>query len=159
LKKIIISVVSCLLLFTSDMAIAGDVERPCEVKDLVGAWELITAKYAGVVPDAYHDLLQPYQVRVYKKDHSFQQVASNKKLSNDQLTNLLSISQEETYKVENGLISTLDNQGKILERYSCSYFVEDAPKIKITKGTLSLLWTRQGKPLILNTYKKVTGND
>lgn len=137
-------------------AAAGESEKPCEVQDLIGAWELITAKYQGKVPDTYHDLLQPFQIRVYKKDGTFQQMSSNTKLSKDQVSNLLTIPQEETYKVENGTITTLNSESKILERYSCSYFIKDAPKINIKKGTLSLLWVRQGKPLILNTYRKVS---
>ncbi len=157
-KKIEISILIILFVILTDIASAGDVERPCEVQDLIGRWELITAKYQGVVPDGYQDLLQPFQVRVYKKDGTFQQMQSNIKLSEDQVSNLMTIPQGETYKVENGIITTLNSENKILDRYSCSYFIKDASKINIPKGTLSLLWLRQGKPLILNTYKKVNAN-
>lgn len=159
MKKNIISIITILFLTVTDIASAGDVERPCEVQDLIGRWELITAKYQGVVPDDYHDLVQPFQIRVYKKDGTYQQLVSNSKFSADQLSDLLGTSPEhQTYKVENGIITTLNSKNNVLDRYSCSYFIKDAPKINIKKGTLSLLWLRQGKPLILNTYKKVAAD-
>ena len=156
MSKILISITISLFLITTALARAGDIERPCEVKDLIGSWELLTAKYQGVVPDDYQDLLLPFQIRVYKKDGTFLQMTSNTELTNDQVSNLLTIPQEQTYKVENGTITTLNSESKILERYSCSYFINDVPKINIKRGTLSLLWLRQGKPLILNTYRKIT---
>ena len=95
---------------------------------------------------------------VHNEDKSFLQLSANKKLSYDKVLIFLSVPQERTYKVENGIITTFDNTGNIVERYSCSFFLRDFPRGNIKSGTLSLLWFKNNKPFILNTYTKIKNN-
>ena len=129
------------------------VERPCKKSDLIGTWVIHSSKGKNNIPEKYKDLIAPYQVRIYKKNNEFLQLSSNNKLNKKQALNLLSVSQQQTYVVNNGLISTINNKN-ILEQYDCSYFFSDFPEWKIKKGTLSLWWSYNDKPIILNTYVK-----
>ncbi len=156
--KIEILLILVLLISTTKCHGAEEVERPCQKADLVGIWILSESKNRGNVPTDYNDLIQPYQVRSYKNDNSFSQLTSNSKLSKFQISNLLSIPQNQTFKLIDGNISTYSSDGNLLEQCSCSYFFRDFPKGKIKKGTLSLLWLQKGQPLILNTYLKIDLN-
>jgi hypothetical protein len=130
-------------------------ERPCLKSDLVGTWELSVVKSKGQVPESAQDLIAAYQARTYKSDNTFLQLSSNNKLSQNQTMSLLSIPQGQTYIIDNGIITTLDNTGNVLEQYSCSYFFKDFPKGNIKKGTLSLLWYKDDQSYILNTYTRM----
>lgn len=143
------------IILTISSASIGEqrVERPCKISDLIGTWIIHSSKGKNNIPKKYEDLVAPYQVRMYKKNNEFLQLSSNSKLSKKQALNLLSVSQQQTYVVDNGLISTIKNKN-ILEQYDCSYFFGDFPEGNIKKGTLSLLWFFNDKPFILNTYVK-----
>jgi hypothetical protein len=133
------------------------VERPCGKSDLLGTWALEVSKSKGEVPPQAQDLIRPYRIRVYNDDLSFLQVSSTKELTKEQARLFLKVPQRQTFALQDGIVSTLDAAGTVLERYQCRYFFSDFPAGNIKSGTLSLLWLRNTHPptFILNTYTKI----
>ena len=130
-------------------------ERPCELEDLPGTWEIfVVRKLQQQVPVDYQDLLQPYQLISYSVDLSFRRITFSKQIERADAITLLSRSPREKFRIDGGIVTTMNEAGAILERYECQYFVQDNPRANIPKGTLSLMWRRQGAPLILHGYRK-----
>lgn len=156
-----VTVIACifieLLVFTCSSYAANDADVPCKAEDIIGGtWELFSIRKFTEVPAGYQDLLQPYQYLIYGSDQSFRRITFNNKIdSPEQISKLLEAMPREKFKIENSIISTLDASGKTLEQYQCRYFIKDLEKTEIKKGTLSLMWRRQGNPIILHAYRKI----
>jgi hypothetical protein len=151
--------IAALLSVLSSGYVFGDdnVERPCQKSDIVGTWALSVSKRKGEVPPQAQDLVRPYQIRIYNEDFSFLQLTSTKELTKEQARIFLQVPQRETFALQDGIVSTLDAAGAVLERYQCRYFFADFPAGNIQRGTLSLLWRRNSRPqdFIINTYTKI----
>ena len=155
-KKILLANLYIIFL-TANHVTYGDptVERPCTKSDMLGTWEISSSKGKYGAEDIFPDLVAPYQLRIYKSDGEYRQGSINNIENKDKLLAMMNFSQDETFEVNDGVVTTFDRTGKILEQYGCSYFYKDFPEGKIKKGTLSLLWYRKNEPFGLNTYTKI----
>lgn len=155
-----VTVTICFLIALLDLAKpsfgANDADIPCKAEDIIGGvWELFSTRKFAEVPNSYQDLLQPYQLLLYGSDLSFRRITFSNKVDPNQMTKIIATMPREKFKVEGGIITTLDGEDKTLEQYQCRYFIKDLENTEIKKGTLSLMWRRQGNPLILHAYRRI----
>jgi hypothetical protein len=137
-------------------AMANEFERPCALDDVLGTWELVATKAIRPPPPEYADLLQPYQMISYGIDHTFRRVTFNKRIEQGDALRLLALAPPERFRVQRmGWIAIADQAGRDIAGYGCSLFIADNPSVNITKGTLSLLWSSGGAPVIIQAFRRV----
>ncbi|MGJ4789490.1 hypothetical protein EHQ52_15420 [Leptospira koniambonensis] len=151
-----LSVAICTLLLTNIILADEKVEKSCTKDIIIGTWVLSVSKNSGNVPDSYSDLIEPYQMLKFGIDNKYSKLSSKNALSVKQMTDLLNFPSEEAYDIDGSKILIKDGNSQTIDVIDCSFFFNDAPKIGIKKNTLSLLWFYQDKPIILNTYTKVS---
>jgi len=141
------------------IAQAEQFEKPCEPEDLIGTWEISSIKNRNGLSAAFFDLLQPYQLIAYSDTGEFRRITFSKRIEQNDALRLLAGVPAERFRVQPvSIIVTTSQEGKVLESYSCSYFIKDNPRINITKDTLSLMWAIEGKVAVLQTYQKIQGS-
>ncbi|MFB5651115.1 hypothetical protein ACE5IS_10750 [Leptospira wolffii] len=155
LFKFLISVIF-VILFTFDILADEKVEKACTKDILVGNWILSLSKNSGNVPDSFSDLIEPYQMLKFGTDNKYSKLSSPTKLSIKQMSDLVSYPSDETYDIDGSKILIKNNESQVIDVIDCSFFFNDSPRIGIKKNTLSLLWFYKEKPIILNTYTKVS---
>lgn len=148
---------SLILLIFTQIIQANDDLRQCKKKDLIGTWHLTHHKVLDedikAAKDNFFYLIQPYQIRIYREDNSIWTATSNEDLS-EEVKTLSKFSQNQYYKIDGWIISTLNSSNKAIDMYQCIYYTQGYPKANIKPGSISLIWYRNQKQSIANLYYK-----
>jgi hypothetical protein len=158
-----LSLLAAALGLTASAAIADQGYRPCEREDMIGVWEIVMVKPLINLPkNSYFDnWLMPYQVVSFTEDGSYRRMGFSKTnpfpdASQDKIISVLAQVPPERFNFEgDGIVATVDQDGKVLNRYGCTYHSADFPAVNIAKGTVTFKHFVNGQPAFLHNYRKL----